>query len=87
MAEPGSLIAFAGAAGIIQGYSHEKNYLLDFSEVSTCRQSGFVDLIVERKDLREKIGTLLSILLKKNSAIKTVENETTESNTALTKAS
>jgi len=44
-------------------------------------------MIVERKDIREKLGMLLSILLKKNSAIKTVENETTESNTALTKAS
>jgi acetyl-CoA carboxylase carboxyl transferase subunit beta len=44
-------------------------------------------MIVERKDLREKIGSLLSILLKKNSAINSSENETTESNTALTKAS
>ena len=37
------------------------------------------------KDLREKIGTLLSILLKKNSAINSIVNETSEDSTALTK--
>ena len=58
-----------------------------FQRSEYVQKSGFVDLIVERKDLRENIGSLLSILLKKNSVIKTVENETTESNTALTKAS
>jgi acetyl-CoA carboxylase carboxyl transferase subunit beta len=45
-----------------------------------------VDLIVERKDIREKLGMLLSILLKKNSAINSSENETSEDSRALTKA-
>ena len=85
MAEPGSLIAFAGAR-VIQGTVREE-LPAGFQKSEYVQKSGFVDLIVERKDLREKIGSLLSILLKKNSAIKTVENETTESNTALTKAS
>ena len=85
LAEPGSLIAFAGAR-VIQGTVREE-LPSGFQRSEYVQQSGFVDLIVERKDLREKIGTLLSILLKKNSVIKTVENETTESNTALTKAS
>ena len=85
MAEPGSLIAFAGAAVIKNTIREELPSGFQRSEY--VQKSGFVDLIVERKDLREKIGSLLSILLKKNSAIKTVENETTESNTALTKAS
>ena len=85
LAEPGSLIAFAGAR-VIQGTVREE-LPTGFQRSEYVQQSGFVDLIVERKDLREKIGTLLSILLKKNSVIKTVENETTESNTALTKAS
>ena len=85
MAEPGSLIAFAGAR-VIQGTVREE-LPSGFQRSEYVLKSGFIDLIVERKDLREKIGSLLSILLKKNSVIKTVENETTESNTALTKAS
>ena len=46
-----------------------------------------IDLVLDRKDIYPTISKILSILLKKNSVIKTVENETTESNTALTKAS
>ena len=38
-----------------------------------------VDLIIQRKDLQEKIGSLLSILLKKNSdIISEISNEITE---------
>ena len=37
------------------------------------------------KDLAEKIGTILSILLKKNSDISTEENETTENTQSLSK--
>jgi acetyl-CoA carboxylase carboxyl transferase subunit beta len=85
MAEPGALIAFAGAR-VIQGTVREE-LPSGFQRSEYLEKSGFVDMIVERKDIREKLGMLLSILLKKNSAIKTVENETTESNTALTKAS
>ena len=80
-----ALIAFAGAR-VIQGTVREE-LPSGFQRSEYVETTGFVDLIVERKDLREKIRVLLSILLKKNSAIKTVENETTESNTALTKAS
>ena len=85
MAEPGALIAFAGAR-VIQGTVREE-LPPGFQRSEYLEKSGFVDMIVERKDIREKLGMLLSILLKKNSVIKTVENETTESNTALTKAS
>jgi len=84
LAEPGALIAFAGAR-VIQGTVREE--LPDgFQRSEYVEKTGFVDLIVERKDLREKIGTLLSILLKKNSAINTTINETTEDSRALTKA-
>ena len=84
LAEPGALIAFAGAR-VIQGTVREK--LPDgFQRSEYVEKTGFVDLIVERKDLREKIGTLLSILLKKNSAINTTINETTEDSRTLTKA-
>jgi len=84
LAEPGALVAFAGAR-VIQGTVREQ--LPDgFQRSEYVEKTGFVDLIVERKDLREKIGTLLSILLKKNSVINSSENETSEDSRSLTKA-
>ena len=56
-----------------------------FQKSEYVEKTGFVDLIVERKDLSEKIGTLLSILLKKNSDITAEENETSEDTTELSK--
>ena len=83
IAEPGALIAFAGAR-VIQGTVKEE-LPENFQKSEYVEKTGFVDLIVERKDLPKKIGTLLSILLKKNSAISTGENETTENNQSLSK--
>jgi acetyl-CoA carboxylase carboxyl transferase subunit beta len=84
IAEPGTLIAFAGAAVIKNTIREELPEGFQRSEY--VEKTGFVDLIVERKDLREKLGSLLSILLKKNSAINSLENETSEDNKTLTKA-
>ena len=84
LAEPGALIAFAGAR-VIRGTVKEE-LPEGFQRSEYVEKAGFVDLIVERKDLREKIGTLLSILLKKNSAINSSENETSKDSRALTKA-
>jgi len=84
LAEPGALIAFAGAR-VIQGTVREE-LPEGFQRSEYLEKTGFVDLIVERKDLKEKIGTLLSILLKKNSAINSSENETSEDSRTLTKA-
>ena len=84
LAEPGALVAFAGAR-VIQGTVKEE-LPEGFQRSEYVEKTGFVDLIVERKDLREKIGSLLSILLKKNSAINSSENETSEDSRALTKA-
>ena len=84
IAEPGALIAFAGAR-VIQGTVNEE-LPSGFQRSSYVQKTGFVDLIVDRKDLSEKIGTLLSILLKKNSVISTEENETPENSQSLTKA-
>ena len=84
IAEPGALIAFAGAR-VIQGTVNEE-LPEGFQKSEYVEKTGFVDLIVDRKDLSEKIGTLLSILLKKNSAINSEENETSEDNQSLTKA-
>ena len=84
IAEPGSLIAFAGKR-VIKGTVKEE-LPENFQTSEYVQKTGFVDLIVERKDLAEKIGTLLSILLQKNSAINTEENETSEDSQSLTKA-
>ena len=84
IAEPGALIAFAGAR-VIQGTVREE-LPEGFQKSEYVEKTGFVDLIVERKDLREKISLLLSILLKKNSAINSSENETSEDSRTLTKA-
>ena len=83
LAEPGALIAFAGAR-VIQGTVREE-LPEGFQRSEYVEKTGFVDLIVERKDLSEKIVTLLSILLKKNSAINSLENETTKDSRTLTK--
>jgi acetyl-CoA carboxylase carboxyl transferase subunit beta len=84
LAEPGALIAFAGAR-VIQGTVREE-LPEGFQRSEYVEKTGFVDLIVERKDLREKLGSLLSILLNKNSAINSSENETSEDSRALTRA-
>ncbi len=84
LAEPGALIAFAGAR-VIQGTVREE-LPEGFQRSEYVEKSGFIDLIVERKELNEKLGLLLSILLKKNSAINSLENETSENSRALTKA-
>jgi len=84
LAEPGALIAFAGKR-VIQATVKEE-LPNDFQKSEYVEKCGFVDLIVNRKDLREKIGSILSILLKKNSAINSLSDETSEDNRTLTKA-
>ena len=83
-AEPGALIAFAGKR-VIQGTVKE-DLPSDFQTSEYLEKHGFVDSIVERKDLRGKIGSILSILLKKNPAINSTINETSEDSRTLTKA-
>ena len=70
---------------VIQGTVREE-LPVGFQRSEYVEKTGFVDLIVERKDLREKIRVLLSILLKKNSAINSATNETSEDSRTLTKA-
>ena len=84
IAEPGALIAFAGAR-VIQGTVKEE-LPEGFQKSEYVQKTGFVDLIVERKDLSSKIGTLLSILLKQNSVISSEQNETSEDSQSLTRA-
>ena len=84
IAEPGALIAFAGAR-VIQGTVKEE-LPEGFQKSEYVEKTGFIDLIVERKDLVSKIGTLLSILLKQNSVISSEQNETSEDSQSLTRA-
>jgi len=83
LAEPGALVAFSGARVIKATVKEELPEGFQRSEY--VQKTGFVDLIVERKDLREKIGSILSILLKKNSAINLSSNEITEDSRTFTK--
>ena len=83
IAEPGALIAFAGAR-VIQGTVKEE-LPEGFQKSEYVEKTGFVDLIVERKELVSKIGSLLSILLKRNSVITFEQNETEEDSQSLTK--
>ena len=83
-AEPGALVAFAGKR-VIQATVKEE-LPVDFQKSEYVEKCGFVDLIVQRKDLNKKIYSILSILLKKNSAINSTTNETSEDSRTLTKA-
>ena len=83
-AEPGALVAFAGSR-VIQGTVKEE-LPENFQKSEYVQKTGFIDLIVERKDLKEKIGSILSILLKKNPDIISSSDETSEDNKTLTKA-
>ena len=83
IAEPGALIAFAGKR-VIEG-TVKQELPTNFQTSQFVQDKGFVDLIVDRKDLANKIGTLLSILLKQNSAISSEQNETSENSQSLSK--
>ena len=84
-AESGCLIAFAGKRVIQATVKEELSQ--DFQTAEFVEKHGFVDLVVNRKELKDKIGTLLSILLKQNSDVNSeITNETTENITSITKA-
>ncbi len=79
IAEPNSLIAFAGRR-VIEATVKE-DLPENFQRSEYVKECGFVDLIVQRKDLKDKIGLLLSILLKKNSDINSeLLDETSKTN-------
>lgn len=84
LAEPNSLIAFAGRR-VIQATVKE-DLPENFQRSEYVQECGFVDIIVQRKDLKEKIGSLLSTLLKKNSDISSeISDEITENTEPLRK--
>ena len=84
-AEPGAIVAFAGKR-VIQATVKEE-LPPDFQTSEYVEQKcGFIDTVIERKDLKKKIGSILSILLNKNSDIISELNETSKDSQALTKA-
>ncbi len=75
IAEPGALIAFAGRR-VIEGTVKEE-LPENFQKSEHVQACGFVDTIIQRKDLPEKISILLSILLKKQSNVKIEDGDKT----------
>ena len=74
-AEVGSLIAFAGKR-VIQATVKEE-LSPDFQTAEFLEKHGFVDKVINRKDLSNEIGKLLEILIKKNSDVNSkLSNET-----------
>ena len=72
IAEPKATIGFAGARVIQQtiGESLPEN----FQTSEYIQEHGGIDLVVPRNNLRDTIGTLLKILLKKKESELTTEN-------------
>ncbi len=84
-AESGSLIAFAGKR-VIQATVKE-DLSPDFQTAEFVERHGFVDKVINRKDLTSEISKLLEILLKKNSDVSSeLSNETSTNIEQTTKA-
>ena len=81
--ERSATMAFAGRR-IVESTS-QTDLPENFQTVEWQMEKGQVDIVLDRKDIAPTIGTLLSILLKKNSVISTDENETTEDTQSLSK--
>ena len=83
-AETGCLIAFAGKR-VIQATVKEE-LSADFQTAEFLEKHGFVDKVINRKDIPREIGKLLEILLKKNSEVNSeLINETSTNITQPTK--
>jgi acetyl-CoA carboxylase carboxyl transferase subunit beta len=79
-AESGCLIAFAGKRVIQATVKEELSQ--DFQTAEFVEKHGFVDKVLNRKDLTNEIGKLLEILLKKNSDINSELSNENSTNTA-----
>ena len=85
ISEPGALIGFAGPRVVKDTTGQELPDGFQTSEF--VEKHGFVDRIVERKDLKTEISLLLSILLKKDNAVNEKQlNETSGNIEPLAKA-
>ena len=57
----------------------------NFQSSQELMRTGFLDAEFHRKEINDKIMTVLKILLKKNSAINSEQNETSEDTQQLSK--
>ena len=84
-AEPGCLIAFAGKR-VIQATVKEE-LSADFQTSEFVEKHGFVDRVIQRKDIKKEISTLLSILLKRETELNSEKlNDSSDDIEPLTKA-
>ena len=84
-AEPGCLIAFAGKR-VIQATVKEE-LSADFQTSEFVEKHGFVDRVIQRKDIRKEVSTLLSILLKRETELNSEKlNDSSDNIEPLTKA-
>ena len=82
-AEKSSMIGFAGQH-IVKNQTREE-LPSSFQSSSELIRTGFCDGEFHRKEINDKIMTVLKILLKKNSAISAEENEITKDTQSLSK--
>jgi len=82
-AEKSSMIGFAGQH-IVKNQTREE-LPSSFQSSSELIRTGFCDGEFHRKEINDKIMTVLKILLKKNSAISAEENEVTKDSQSLSK--
>ena len=82
-AEKSSMIGFAGQS-IVRNQTRE-DLPENFQSSSELIRTGFCDAEFHRKEINDKIMTVLKILLKKNSAISAEENEITKDTQSLSK--
>ena len=75
-AEKSTMIGFAGQH-IVKNQTREE-LPENFQTSSELMRTGFLDAEFHRKEINDKIMTVLKILLKKNSAITSEQNETAE---------
>ena len=71
--EPNATIGFAGARVIQQTIGESLPEGFQTSE--SVKEHGGIDMVVPRKDLKDTIGTLLSILLRKNELAAKIEDD------------
>jgi acetyl-CoA carboxylase carboxyl transferase subunit beta len=65
ISEPGAMIGFAGKRVIQETIREELPE--DFQTAEYLLEHGMIDMVVERKDLNEKIGSILSMLMGKKA--------------------
>ena len=72
IAEPEATIGFAGPRVIQQTIG--ETLPEGFQSAEYVKEHGWIDLVIQRKDLKNTIGSLLSIFLKKKESEAKIEN-------------